>query len=71
MLIICWAGQAFISSRRNPVWSANLWEQSLLAIAISKPAQMLHVTVSSRASFAPTGLLPGFALTGPLHIGQQ
>ncbi|MCG6576417.1 hypothetical protein EGM97_17060 [Pseudomonas sp. AF32] len=33
-----------------------MWEQSLLAIAVS--TCVLNVTASSRASFAPTGLAP-------------
>src|SRR3546814_4194167 len=32
----------------------SLWEQSLLAIAVLQPTEVLYVTTSSRASFAPT-----------------
>ncbi|PJH85496.1 hypothetical protein CVG87_29535 [Pseudomonas sp. WCS365] len=39
------------------MWENSLWEQSLLAIAFVQSTEMLHVTISSRASFAPTGLL--------------
>ncbi|WVV49619.1 hypothetical protein THH46_00455 [Pseudomonas sp. NA13] len=34
----------------------NLWEQSLLAIAVDQPNQLSTDLPQSRASFAPTGL---------------
>ncbi|TNB77355.1 hypothetical protein FHJ31_28190 [Pseudomonas sp. Fig-3] len=40
------------------MWERALWEQSLLAIAVLQPTEVLSVTTSSRASFAPTGSLP-------------
>ncbi|PJH89527.1 hypothetical protein CVG87_08240 [Pseudomonas sp. WCS365] len=46
-------------ANKNP-----LWEQSLLAIAVSQSALMLNMPPSSRASFAPT-ILIGASLRFP------
>ncbi|CAN1598505.1 protein of unknown function [Pseudomonas mediterranea] len=44
-----------IQSVKNQT-AQNLWEQSLLAIAVSQSAAMLTALSLSRASFATTGL---------------